>query len=279
VQRNPLKGFWLVSAASLLIAPFLTNDGVCLLFVQLILDAFEGVKAIEDQLATKNQNMLTNTPEQRALIVQMKEMPLETGDAIYFLLTLACSSNIGSSLTYTGNPQNMIVAEDAAPVLPPIKFLGIMLLPTLSTWLITTYWIQRCWLYSKGRVNHNGNFPVSASEPEHLAEEMNHDGTRNPLQSAAALCIPASALSPKASLSQSAKTPTTAGAGAGAMSPIMSPRRRRAKDREAMMEQVTYYVSSPFPYMILILLAIMIIMIFVNVMPIAGLSIEYQINS
>ena len=91
VQKNPLKGFWLVSAAALVVAPFLTNDGVCLLFVQLILDAFEGVQAMEDQLATKTHNMLTNSAEQRALIVKMKEMPLETGDALYFLLTLACS--------------------------------------------------------------------------------------------------------------------------------------------------------------------------------------------
>ena len=34
VQDHPLKGFWLVSAAALMVAPFLTNDGVCLLFVQ-----------------------------------------------------------------------------------------------------------------------------------------------------------------------------------------------------------------------------------------------------
>jgi Na+/H+ antiporter NhaD/arsenite permease-like protein len=30
---------------------------------------------------------------------------LEKGDAFYFLISLACSSNIGSALTYTGNPQ------------------------------------------------------------------------------------------------------------------------------------------------------------------------------
>lgn len=98
VQCNPLKGFWLVSAAAFLVAPFLTNDGVCLLFVELILDAFDATKSISNN----HLNTSLSSPEQRAKIVLLQEMPLETGDAIYFLLTLACSANIGSALTYTG---------------------------------------------------------------------------------------------------------------------------------------------------------------------------------
>ena len=99
VQSNPLKGFWLVSAAAFLVAPFLTNDGVCLLFVELILDAFEATKS----LSNCTDILHPSSPEEREKIVQSKNMPLETGDAIYFLLTLACSANIGSALTYTGN--------------------------------------------------------------------------------------------------------------------------------------------------------------------------------
>jgi Na+/H+ antiporter NhaD/arsenite permease-like protein len=99
VQCNPLKGFWLVSAAAFLVAPFLTNDGVCLLFVELILDAFDATKSISNN---SHLNTTLSSPEQRAKIVLLQEMPLETGDAIYFLLTLACSANIGSALTYTG---------------------------------------------------------------------------------------------------------------------------------------------------------------------------------
>jgi Na+/H+ antiporter NhaD/arsenite permease-like protein len=99
VQCNPLKGFWLVSAAAFLVAPFLTNDGVCLLFVELILDAFDATKSISNS----HLNTSLSSPEQRAKIVLLQEMPLETGDAIYFLLTLACSANIGSALTYTGH--------------------------------------------------------------------------------------------------------------------------------------------------------------------------------
>ena len=41
-------------------------------------------------------------------------------------------------------------------------------------------------------------------------------------------------------------------------------------ERESMIEKVRHMVSSPFPYMVLILLVVMIVMIFVDVMPIAG---------
>jgi Na+/H+ antiporter NhaD/arsenite permease-like protein len=100
VQNDPLNGFWLVSGAAFCIAPFLTNDGVCLLFVELILDAFEAVKAL---ILSSNVHEQPMSAEDRALMIKSRKMPLETGDAIYFLLTLACSSNIGSALTYTGD--------------------------------------------------------------------------------------------------------------------------------------------------------------------------------
>ena len=113
VQCNPLKGFWLVSAAAFLVAPFLTNDGVCLLFVELILDAFDATKSISNN----HLNTSLSSPEQRAKIVLLQEMPLETGDAIYFLLTLACSANIGSALTYTGHSLfNTIVNNTHKPL-------------------------------------------------------------------------------------------------------------------------------------------------------------------
>lgn len=114
IQKNPSQGFWLVSFLAFILAPFLTNDGVCLLFVEIILNAFP---SSGDSDKRENQNLL------------------EKSDAIYFLLSLACSANIGSALTYTGNPQNMIVAQDSIGVLPPIKFLGYMLLPATVAWV------------------------------------------------------------------------------------------------------------------------------------------------
>ena len=111
VQRDPVKGLWVLSFASFVSSPFLTNDGVCLLFVEPILKAFEHIphEHIPDSLEDETH------------------MTLRKSDVIYFLLALACSANIGSSLTYTGNPQNMIISSDALSVLPSYKFFLYML--------------------------------------------------------------------------------------------------------------------------------------------------------
>ena len=130
IKQNLLRGFWVVSLFAFYVSPFLTNDGVCLLFVAPILAAFESVEELPAGALT------TNT----------KNMVLKKTDAVYFMLTLACSANIGSALTYTGNPQNMIVAQDALSVMSPLKFLGYMLIPAGISFLASTYYIQYCWL-------------------------------------------------------------------------------------------------------------------------------------
>lgn len=196
IKENPRRGFWLISLTTFLVAPFLTNDGVCLLFVEVILDAFNDVKTDgnENANASENENLGENSARQLCLEdgsphatdvpggesnanldsstnknrgqehvsllapthntsdqTSKAKVPLEAGDAMYFLLSLACSSNIGSSLTYTGNPQNMIIAGDAIDVLSPLKFLGYMLIPAIVSWIMTTMWIERCWMDSKSR--------------------------------------------------------------------------------------------------------------------------------
>lgn len=85
IQSNPKRGFWVTSVAVFVLSPFLTNDGVCLLFVEPMLLAFQ----------SDNASLLRSE------------------DSFFFLISLACSSNIGSALTYTGNPQNMMVSEDS----------------------------------------------------------------------------------------------------------------------------------------------------------------------
>lgn len=52
---------------------------------------------------------------------------------------------------------------------------------------------------------------------------------------------------------------------------ILSPRRRLAIIKSQSIKQPVYSVTSPFPYAVLGLLGVMIILIFVNVVPIAGL--------
>ena len=131
IQVSPRKGFWMVSFASFIISPFLTNDGVCLLFVEPILNAFESAFNDSDNVDSEPPLKLQDSTVKKSL--------LESEDAIYFMLTLACSANIGSALTYTGNPQNMIVSQDAINVMPPYMFTGYMLLPSVVSWLLSKY--------------------------------------------------------------------------------------------------------------------------------------------
>lgn len=151
IQSNPLRGFWLVSCLSFIVAPFLTNDGVCLLFVEIILNAFQNIPdnnkgnesasfAIEPSSSYPNVGITseeTNDHVDKANNNKSANPQLERSDALYFLLALSCSANIGSALTYTGNPQNMIVAQDALSVLSPMQFLGYMIVPTLIAWLMS----------------------------------------------------------------------------------------------------------------------------------------------
>lgn len=127
VQSDPSRGLWVISFAAFIASPFLTNDGVCLLFVEPILNAFEyapfAAEIVEEP----------DTDADKAKLVLRKE------DALYFLLALACSANIGSALTYTGNPQNMIVASDSIDVLPSYKFLVYMLPATLFSWFVSKF--------------------------------------------------------------------------------------------------------------------------------------------
>lgn len=96
IQQNPNRGFWMVSLAAFIVSPFLTNDGVCLLFVEPILNAFES--AINKDEQGSNEDMNNDL-----------ESKLHREDAMYFMVTLACSANIGSALTYTGTSNPLTI--------------------------------------------------------------------------------------------------------------------------------------------------------------------------
>jgi Na+/H+ antiporter NhaD/arsenite permease-like protein len=156
LQKNGVQGFWVLSFISFIISPFLTNDGVCLLFVEPLLMAFAPNEESEatsnkptviEETHTGGENkedqqevsiMLTTTTKStsRGIIAKTSDK-LYRRDAFYFLLALACATNIGSSLTYTGNPQNMIVASDAIAIMPPYKFLIYMMAPATLTWFLS----------------------------------------------------------------------------------------------------------------------------------------------
>lgn len=174
VKLNPVRGFWMISFAAFIVSPFLTNDGVCLLFVEPILNAFELDHEAEQEVGKDGGEfqtlllsncyynivsvVLLNTGESSALtssvhnISEIKiqaaqetlpsSQKLDRADIIYFLLALACSANIGSQITYTGNPQNMLLSQDAISVMPSYKFFIYMLLPSTTVWLISKLALQ-----------------------------------------------------------------------------------------------------------------------------------------
>lgn len=120
IKNSPKSGFWLVSTAAFIVSPFLTNDGVCLLFVEPILIAFEGVAVPRGSShgsahggsshgGSAHGSENGSSHGESYGLQDPHAFVLERQDAIYFLLGLACSSNIGSALTYTGNPQVILI--------------------------------------------------------------------------------------------------------------------------------------------------------------------------
>jgi len=313
IQENPLKGFWLTSFVAFAASPFLTNDGVCLLLVAPILAAFEDLPS---QRSGEEENT-DSIEDGRAKLLDLKQlsMPLQSSDAVYFMLTLACSSNIGSALTYTGNPQNMIVASDSLQVLPPVKFLMFMFFPAVLSWLGTTWYISHCWVSERraqavddslgpnvayrsccpgiGIVARYPVKPISLpmrnmdmsaergdlSETEEDAYVAAADSSNLRVPRANSLNDSIEAAPVLSALVFGSERPLNPHV-ASALSPLSPPRgqKKAAKsifvditDDESVLQQITRLVISPFPYMILGLLFVMIVMIFVDVMAISAL--------
>jgi hypothetical protein len=66
-------------------------------------------------------------------------------------------------------------------------------------------------------------------------------------------------------------------AGSAAAMSVLSPRRRRTQERGKMVKRMVYLVTSPAPYVVLVLLGLMVVMIFIDVMPISGLICVFAI--
>lgn len=261
IQLDPVHGFWLVSFAAFIVSPFLTNDGVCLLFVEPILNAFES---------------LPTSPQKPPLSGTSPAMlPLMRSDAIFFLLALACSSNIGSSLTYTGNPQNMIVAGDSLSVMSPLRFLAYMLLPSCLSFLVTMLWIQRAWMRARVENFHRLPSEPSPSPARYLkgTGSSNHaevlqietggsDGTSTSREKGAAASITHRVNRRKI---ESLMSPHRM------EEPVLSPPPAVGIARDHLAKKVVKVLMVPFPYAMLLLMGIMVALIFVDLISISAL--------
>ena len=155
-----------------------------------------------------------------------------------------------NSSIIAGNPQNMIVSQDALSVMSPSLFLAYQVLPSLLSWLITTYWIQRCWRANKASLVHvklrtNENVMIVNSVTGAVLPSISVDTTHKQTTTHRYF-LP--------------RQTTTS---------EMSPRQRRL--RENMLSKVSYIVTSPIPLIATFIILTMIILIFLNVLSIAAL--------
>lgn len=275
IRDKPKNGFWLVAFSAFLASPFLTNDGVCLLFVEPILNAFS-------EIINESEEETKKKEEEDVDFNANNDFKLDKKDALYFLLGLACSSNIGSALTYTGNPQNMIVSQDAVGVMPPYLFLAYMLLPSLSGWLITLLWIQRCWMRMRGdlsnerreRSSHfkqiSGNPMIDSQSGHSVSTEMDEKTIEMATVDTERALMLQEAINDRRKRYK--KKPldlvifnkkSTDGEEFGMSS--MEPK------KQTMLKKVAKIIVSPFPYAMMMIMAIMIALIFIDIMSIAGL--------
>lgn len=261
IQKDPVHGFWLVSISAFMVSPFLTNDGVCLLFVEPILNAFESLPT------QPRGNPLRLTSESFDLI-------LMKSDALFFLLALACSSNIGSSLTYTGNPQNMIVAGDSLSVLSPLRFLGYMLLPSFLSFAVTTLWIQRMWLRSRVMKNTGlSETAVIRSEVQAISNEGDRDaGLKLRIQTNTCTDRTIATSGVASRCRRKHREPVLSPYRIDA--PVLSPLPKNTGGGETnsiIARKVVKVLMVPFPYAMLLMMGVMVALIFVDLISISGL--------
>ena len=86
-------------------------------------------------------------------------------DPLPFLVVLATSANIGSALTLTGNPQNMIIGSVSG--LDYLKFMALMMAPVAAAMLIN---ISLAWLFYRSRLVLPGSLEKSSDEVQESFE-------------------------------------------------------------------------------------------------------------
>lgn len=123
-------------------------------------------------------------------------------------------------------------------------------------------WIQWCWASSRRKQEQNQESAFKGSDTPEVEIE---DGLKP---------MPTADTSSKATVTGSVVLFPYFLCGeklnsSGPLSPL-SPRRKLAREREKSFKRAARTVTSPAPYILLVLVGLMIIMIFVNVMPIAG---------
>lgn len=147
IKRDKNKGFLVVSLVSLFVSPVIMNDGLCLMLVHPVLDAFSPhfpLKRLSSPSNNKDSSKKYFHEHKDEAISIAEDNTDEQDDALFYTLNIACSANIGSALTFSGNPQNLLVAQHLSELISGGVFFALMLLPVFASWVITLGYLQLC---------------------------------------------------------------------------------------------------------------------------------------
>ncbi len=133
--NKPFALLTVIAFSAAILSSILVNDPVCVVFTPLVL-----------------------------LICHKKHL-----NPLPYLIVLATSSNIGSCLTLTGNPQNMIIGNVSK--LGFIHFLKLMLLPFLSCMAIN---LALAWIFYRNKLTIESASPETKAADNLYSEEDNH---------------------------------------------------------------------------------------------------------
>lgn len=172
IQRDRNVGFFVVSVVSLLVSPVIMNDGLCLMLVHPVLDAFPPRPPAKSEHTTIKRT--ADAAEEGRAEPPRDESPQEAtdaeadADALFYMLNIACSANIGSALTFSGNPQNLLVAQHLSKLLSGGVFFALMVVPVLVSWVITMGYLQLCREAQRRRISVWRLVASSARQSRHL---------------------------------------------------------------------------------------------------------------
>jgi di/tricarboxylate transporter len=167
----------------------------------------------------------------------------------------------------------MIVGGDAIEVMSPTRFLFYMTLPTVASYLLTMLWIQRCWMKWRATLTDTERMNLLSSKPqmnnllhpngEHSSSHSAQDSVHSSVSTIQPLTINTD-LAPEERQYSGLLSPYRAGALEGLASPTPA-------HPVPVSQKVIRFIITPFPYAMLLLMAVMIALLFVDIISIFGL--------
>lgn len=162
----------------------------------------------------------------------------------------------------------MIVGGDAIEVMSPIRFLFYMALPSIASYLITMLWIQRCWMKWRAGRSNTGNLIPRNDEVKNSPSRNTDDSSH----SSRTLFHSNQLIQPLSINTEFQLDRPSSG--------LLSPYRAESLEVLAspnkstptpMSQRIVRFIITPFPYAMLLLMAIMIALLFVDLISIFGL--------